>query len=208
MNDFDENIMVNDFIGPRPSAYALRRLAEFEYVELWYFTQEGCADAMHQQTQNEDSFGLTKVDDMVSFRPVSALKASKSVVQDADLSWHQMEIAKTTLIQHITKCGWAQKVVMTLAQFFMNLEVHHYRQQAYGEHALLTYQARMRRDWHDQLKLGNSYNIVIINETLLQAIHHEIMYKKQAEALDKMHMFHENFISSNARGGKEDAGTP
>ena len=28
-------------------------LAEFKYVELWYFTQEGCADTMHQQTQNE-----------------------------------------------------------------------------------------------------------------------------------------------------------
>ena len=78
---------------------------------------------------------------MVSFRPVSALKASRNVVQDADLSWRQMEIAKTTLIQHITKCGWAQKVVTTLTQFFMNLEVHHYHQRAYGEHALLTYQA-------------------------------------------------------------------
>ena len=83
---------------------------------------------MHQWTQNEDSFGLTKVDNMVSFRPVSALKASRNVVQDADLSWCQMEIAKTTLIQQITKCSWAQKVVTALAQFFMNLEFHHYRQ--------------------------------------------------------------------------------
>lgn len=186
MNDFDENTSVNDFIGPRPSAYALRRLAEFEYAELWYFTQEGCADAMHQQTQSEDTFGLTKVDDMVSFRPVSALKASKSVVQDVDLSWRQMEIAKTTLIQHITKCGWAQKAVTTLAQFFMNLEVHHFRQRAYGEHALLIYQARVRRNWHDQLKLGKGFNIAIINETLLQAIHREIVDKKQAEALDEV----------------------
>ena len=78
---------------------------EFEYMELWYFTQEGCADVMHQWTQNEDSFGLTKVDNTVSFRPVSALKASRNVMQDADLSWCQMEIAKMTLIQQITKCG-------------------------------------------------------------------------------------------------------
>ena len=83
---------------------------------------------MQQWTQNEDTFGLTKVDDMVSFRPMSALKASGNVVQDTELSWHQMEIAKTTLIQQITKCGWAQKAVTALAQFFMNLEVHHYRQ--------------------------------------------------------------------------------
>ena len=128
MSDFNENAMVNNFIRPQPSAYALCRLTEFEYTELWYFTQEGCADTMHQRTQNEDSFGLTKVDDTVSFRPVSALKASRNVVQDADLSWRQMEIAKMTLIQQITKCGWAQKAVTALAQFFMNLEVHHYRQ--------------------------------------------------------------------------------
>ena len=61
MNNFDKNAMVNDFIGPCPSVYALCRLAEFEYAELWYFTQEGCVDAMHQRTQNEDSFSLTKV---------------------------------------------------------------------------------------------------------------------------------------------------
>ena len=70
MSDFNENAMVNNFIGPQLSAYALYHLMEFKYAELWYFTQEGCTDAMHQQTQNEDSFGLTKVEDTVSFRPV------------------------------------------------------------------------------------------------------------------------------------------
>lgn len=83
---------------------------------------------MHQCTQNKDSFGLTKVDDVVSFRPVSALRASKSVVQDLDLTWQQMEITKTTLIQHITKCEWPEKAITMLAQFFTNLEVHHYHQ--------------------------------------------------------------------------------
>ena len=184
MSDFNENAMINNFIRPQPSA--LQHLVEFKYAELWYFTQEGCTDAMHQQTQKKDSFGLTKVENTVSFRPISALKASRNVMQGADLSWHQMEIAKMTLIQQITKCGWAQKAVTALAQFFMNLEVHHYCQRAYGEHALLTYQACVRCDWHDQLKLGSGFNIAIINETLLQSIHREIMDKKQAKALDEV----------------------
>ena len=68
----------------------------------------------------------------------------------------------------------------------MNLEVHHYRQWPYGEHALLIYQAHVRRDWHDQLKLGSGFNIAIVNETLLQSIHREIMDKKQAEAMDEV----------------------
>ena len=186
MSNFNENAMVNNFIGPPPSAYALQQLAEFEYAELWYFTQEGCANAMHQCTQTEDSFGLSKVNNVVSFRLVSALKASENVLQDSDLTWCQMEIAKTTLIQHITKCEWPKKAITTLAQSFMNLKVHHYHQWAYGEHALLAYQAQVIGDWHNRLKLGGSFNIAIINKTLLQAIHYEIMDKKQAEALDKV----------------------
>ena len=186
MSNFNKNAMVDDFIGPHPSAYTLRQLAKFEYTELWYFTQEGYANAMHQHTQNKDSFGLSKVDDVVSFRPVSALKASKNVLQDSDLTWCQMEIAKTTPIQHITKCKWPEKAVTALAQFFINLKVHHYHQWAYGEHALLAYQAQVRHSWHDHLKLDGGFNIAIINETLLQAIHREIMDKKQAEVLDEV----------------------
>lgn len=34
MSDFNKNAMVNNLIGPRPSAYALNHLAEFEYAEL------------------------------------------------------------------------------------------------------------------------------------------------------------------------------
>ena len=129
MNDFDKNTMVNDFITPRPLAYALHHLKDFDYVELWYFTQEGCADAsQNQQTQNEDTFGLTKSDDMVTLRPISALKASGNAILDIDLTWHQMEIAKLMLIQHMTKCHWPEKAVTSLAQFFMNIKVHHYHQ--------------------------------------------------------------------------------
>jgi hypothetical protein len=41
MNDFGENTMVGSYIAPHPSQYALRRLENFEYLELWYLTQEG-----------------------------------------------------------------------------------------------------------------------------------------------------------------------
>ena len=68
----------------------------------------------------------------------------------------------------------------------MNLKVHHYCQQAYGEHTLLAYPARVRHNWHNCLKLDGGFHIAIINEMLLQAIYHEIMDEKQAEALDKV----------------------
>jgi hypothetical protein len=37
MKDFDDALSVGNYIAPRPSQYALRRLEDFEYVELWYF---------------------------------------------------------------------------------------------------------------------------------------------------------------------------
>jgi ATP/maltotriose-dependent transcriptional regulator MalT len=66
MRDFDEAATIGSFIasGPRPAQYALCWIEEFEYVELWYLTPEGCADATQRQlTQNDDTFGLTKVDE-------------------------------------------------------------------------------------------------------------------------------------------------
>jgi hypothetical protein len=40
MNDFKEVTMVSSYIAPHPSQYALCRLESFEYLKLWYLTQE------------------------------------------------------------------------------------------------------------------------------------------------------------------------
>ena len=81
MKDFDETATIGDYVSPRPAQYALRWVEDFEYVELWYFTMEGCLDAMqHQLTQHDEAFGLTKVDNMVTLKSFSSLKASRNVV--------------------------------------------------------------------------------------------------------------------------------
>ena len=40
--DFDEGRMVSDHVMPRPSQFAIGKLKSFNFVELWYFTDEGC----------------------------------------------------------------------------------------------------------------------------------------------------------------------
>jgi hypothetical protein len=55
MNNFEEATMVSNYIAPHPSQYALHCLENFEYLKLWYLTQEGCVDAaQHQHIQNDD----------------------------------------------------------------------------------------------------------------------------------------------------------
>src|SRR5271155_488045 len=57
MKDFDNATTVGNYIAPRPAQYALRCIEEFEYVELWYFTLEGCSDATQLQlAQHNDTF--------------------------------------------------------------------------------------------------------------------------------------------------------
>ena len=190
MKDFDEAATVGSFIGPRPAQYALRRIEEFEYVELWYLTPEGCADATQRQlTQNDDAFGLTKVDDVVALRSVSSLKASKNVIPDAELSFCQMSMAKNAFIPLMTKYLWTEKSINAFAQLFTKLELHPFRQREFGERALITYQAWVRREWHDQLKSGSSFNIGVINEDLLHNIYRELLDKAQLLSLSEVSIF-------------------
>jgi hypothetical protein len=86
MNDFKETTMVGSYIAPHPSQYALCHFENFKYLKLWYLTQEGSTDAaQHQHIQNNDTFGLTKVNDIMALRQVSTLRTFKNVIPDANL---------------------------------------------------------------------------------------------------------------------------
>jgi hypothetical protein len=187
MKDFDDATSVGNYIAPRPAQYALRRIEDFEFVELWYFTPEGCSDATQLQlTQHDDTFGLTKVDDMVTLKSISSLKASKNVIPDAELSFRQVSMAKNALIPLMTKYQWTEKSIHAFAQLFTQLELHPFRQREFGERALIIYQARVRREWHDQLKMGTAFNIGTINDDLLQSIYKELLDKAQIQSLNEV----------------------
>ena len=187
MKDFDSDTVVGNYISPRPAQYALRRIKDFEYVELWYLTTEGCSDAtQHQLTQHDDAFGLAKVDDMVTLKLFCSIRASKNVVPDAELSFRQMSMAKNTFIPLMAKYQWSEKAITAFAQLFTQLELHPLRQREFGERALITYQAKVRREWHDQLKLGTAFNIGVINESLLQNIYRELLDQAQLLSLNEV----------------------
>ncbi|KIK91143.1 hypothetical protein PAXRUDRAFT_13944 [Paxillus rubicundulus Ve08.2h10] len=67
MNDFDDETEVRNVIIPRPSQYAVLKLKNFEFVELWYFSPEGCIDvAKSSSSTMEDTFGIAKVDNVLA----------------------------------------------------------------------------------------------------------------------------------------------
>jgi hypothetical protein len=42
INDFNSETPVADIIIPRPSQYAIQKIKNIEYMELWYFSPDGC----------------------------------------------------------------------------------------------------------------------------------------------------------------------
>ena len=74
INDFDTNSLVGSYITPCPSTYAINKLENFDYVELFYFTCEGCLNAQSNlHTEADDAYGLSKINDFVSLRSISTV---------------------------------------------------------------------------------------------------------------------------------------
>lgn len=136
INVFDPQRSVDDWIAPRPSAFALNKIHNIEYIELDYFTPHGCKQVQneHEKTSNNDTFSITRVDDVIGLQPISSLKPSKNIRRDEELSWGEITSAKNTMLQCITKAKtWPQGHVMALASFFVFLETHPTRQQDHGD---------------------------------------------------------------------------
>jgi len=132
--------MVSDHIMPQPSKFAIGKLKSFNFVELWYFTDEGCTKAQDSsRAQSDDAYGLMRVDNLVALKLVASFKASQNVIQDADLTWRQMNVSKNTMLQYMDLCSWLQKHVQSFTHFYFNIEL------------LIMYQAKVRRQWHNNL---------------------------------------------------------
>jgi len=176
MHTFSATKSIGADVIPRPSLYALERVRKFEYVELWYFSPDGCSDAANQRSSANDSYGISKSDaDLVVLKPVSSVRASRKALRDEDLSWDQMEIASTLCLRHLRQLHWPEPATDALAIFWYNLQNHELRSRPNGQRVLLEYQARARREWHAALeRKDEGFNISIIDNDLLAKITREI----------------------------------
>ena len=187
INDFKVGTAVGDTLTPRPSQYAIHKVKSYEYVELWYFSPEGCKEASDEAKSNsDDTFGLTKVDDFVALKPVASARPSRKVIQDHSLDWRQFDLAKNTYLLYINKLNWPEKHQRALTMFFMNIVTHPYRSEPFGDRTLLLYAARVRRDWHDCLVLNNAFDISVFNLALMKNMADEIWNKARLDSLTEV----------------------
>ncbi|KAG1725487.1 uncharacterized protein EDB91DRAFT_1208983 [Suillus paluster] len=184
MNGFKEASTVGDFLAPRPSQYAVQKLTNFEYIELWNFSPDGCKEALKTSKSVADDYGLTKVDDQLTIRPASAFKASKAALADHELPFSVFLRAKNMFLVQISQAKWPQTHVDALSLFFWRLENHAIRNHSdIGDMVILNYASRVRHDWHDCLKRDEGFNIGNLNETLLCTISEELWDKVRSRTL-------------------------
>lgn len=183
--DFDLDASVADQIPHNPSQYAIGRIESMEYVELWYFTTEGCKEASRATpTAADDTFGLLNTDSGLALQSIKATRASRNAIPDEHLTWEQIMTARHTLFQTVQRVKWPQKHARALAEFYIKLEG--LKAEGGNARALLLYHGVVRRQWHEAMKgRGAPFNLSNINGALLAKLENQIRDRDQEELLKK-----------------------
>jgi len=144
INNFNENQAPPIVIVPRPSQYVIQKIFTFDFVELWYFSPEGCSEAMkNHHSQADDSFNLTSSNNILTLRPVVSVRASHLACANHDLSFSEFLQVKNSFLHHIKQASWPNKHINALAKFFWNLENHSIRTNENDDTIVLLYAARI-----------------------------------------------------------------
>lgn len=184
---FTTNKLVGTLASRRPPKYALHKLEQFKYVELYYFTKEACLEAERtDQTVAKDAFTFTADEGQMVMKPAAAHRPFKNVIQDENLGWDQMIRAKDHMLTAMEQADWPHQHTLALGLFFLELARHPMHDQESGKPALLIYQARVRRRWMDDLKGPGDdevFDISAIDSTQLNLIYNEVLTKRQVQGI-------------------------
>jgi hypothetical protein len=152
-----------------------------EYVELWYFTTEGCEEASKATlTADDDIYGFLETGSGLALQLIKVTKASRNAIVDEHLTWEQIMTARHTLITTADRVGWPKTHTRALAELYINLDG--LKAAGYSSRALILYHAVVRRHWHETMKgQGTPFDPSIINENLFDKLADQIEDRDQEE---------------------------
>lgn len=124
---FPLGVTVPDAKLPRPLEYTRQKCLKCEYVELWYFSREGLAEASQPTTStSNNTFGIITGDlGAVQLCPVATTKASKNALPDKALLWDQVSFASKVYVETLRKAKWPDEHLKALIKFFSQLNFQH-----------------------------------------------------------------------------------
>ncbi|KAI5982617.1 hypothetical protein EDD15DRAFT_2126138, partial [Pisolithus albus] len=115
-----------------------------EYCELYFFTNDGLAEAESlNPAADDEALTLLKSDNgQHVWVPASSTRDKSAVIRDEDLTWEQFGEAAIRLINAMRENEWPEDRVKMHVDFWTALETHPWRRSplAHLKRALLLYQ--------------------------------------------------------------------
>jgi hypothetical protein len=163
----------------------LEKLRRRIYIPLYKFTIEGRAKSRNALYSTERSITFDEADDgRLVIAPRHLTRSSKATVLDEDLTWEQFIDAKSSYISALTESNWPEDFVGAYITYFLGIETHPARDTKLGKRALLLYQARMQKLWHEHLTNETVPDISAFNNNFFQICQSNVNTKHQTETLE------------------------
>ncbi len=167
----------------QPMTYAIEKFCKFEYVPLWYFTEQGCQLAGKEKTANEDLYDVTRTsDNRLALRTATSNCPSPNAISDELLTWEQFMDASHLLCRWLIPAGWPEGYAKIISSFFWQIENHEDKAIVDGKETLLLYQAQVRKAWHNELKAGHFFDLAELDDRRLNAYRKEVDSRQKALA--------------------------
>ncbi|KAL7277684.1 hypothetical protein ACG7TL_008616 [Trametes sanguinea] len=161
----------------RPIApYAANKLRLQQYVDLWYFTEEGLNRAGgYQAYEGESSVTLAQASSAIVV--TAPTPPSKDAKRDEELTWDQVSKARTSFLSYAKGYGWKAEHLEMFSIFFICLDAHPIRNEPKGNETVIQYQAHYRRQWHLTCEQQNAaaFDLATISDDALRTIRAKII---------------------------------
>ncbi|KIK82065.1 hypothetical protein PAXRUDRAFT_805639, partial [Paxillus rubicundulus Ve08.2h10] len=177
-----------------PSAYTMNKLHKGEYCKLYYFTNWGLAeDESSLPSLDNDALTLMKSENSThSFIALSSAKAKALLVKDDNLYWEEVGQANFHMINVMHQCEWANTHVQMHIDLWLTIETHEWchNTSPFNKATLLTYQAHVRRLWHRTIGLLASFDLTILNLSLLTKTRDKLVHNASMAQIALMQQVH------------------
>ncbi|KAG1887409.1 uncharacterized protein F5891DRAFT_988454 [Suillus fuscotomentosus] len=180
--------------------FALRKIDKAQFVELYYWTNKGLADArVNYRTSDDDSMVATAgVDGSATWISASAARPAAGVIPDHLLTPLDFSRAIPRFIASLEQRGWPDSRVVMLANFFGALMLHKYwtSEDALETRALLTYQEEQRRAWHQAIpQPAGAWNISILDNSELSSVYDQLYHAERVRVNQEFDLKVRSFLS-------------
>lgn len=153
------------------SEFALKKLFKSQFVELYYWTNNGLAETLSPENSRDDEDLVpSEQNGSTVWISAGASKPSKHVIPDRFLPPADFAQAVPCMVASLEEQDWSKQRVMMLAWFWGAIITHRYwnSNDKIAQRALMIYQEEQQRAWHNAVALGTgAWDLSIINNNTL-----------------------------------------